>query len=145
MQNRVCVPVCLLRCYLPLWPLCTVVGCRVWNPQRDYPRCIRLNYHLLSHLGFCSPIWQQQQKWLHLYSPLLPSLNRTSGRLKKLPFVIPNKDCLIVWKSYIECWATGERAKVHSASPGHLFCYLVFPVWTWKQTVHGLGLRRREV
>lgn len=36
------------------------------------------------------------------FPPPFPSLNRTSGRLKKkLPFVTPHKDCLIVWKSYI--------------------------------------------
>lgn len=102
----------------------------VWWPGVDYETHRELiptgsgRVTLSSHLGFCSPLWNSRNDWTFIQS-LPASVNRTSGRLKKLPFVTWHKDALILSKPYIEYWANGARAKVHLKND--LFFIYLFP------------------
>lgn len=49
------------------------------------------------------------------FPSVLPGWDKWEVKKKKASFCYLHKDCLIVWKCYIERWAAGEkRAKVHS-------------------------------
>lgn len=106
--------VCLLKCYLPTWPLCTGDECGAWNPQSELILGGSDWITISSHIWAFVPCFGSSRSDCTSIHTLPPSLSRTSGRLKKLPFVNPHKDCLIVWKSYIECWVSEKRAQVHS-------------------------------
>lgn len=103
-----CVYVCVLSTPMPL---AYGGGCVDYETHRDLiptgSGCISLS----PHLGFCSLLWNSRNGWTFIQS-LHASVNRTSGRLKKLPFVTWYKDALILQKPYIEYRANGERAKV---------------------------------
>lgn len=116
-----CAPACVRYLYATLW-VCLSEGIMdphgpvlaVYELQRKKLIHNRstLNYHLLSHLGFCSP-FPNCQKWLSFFhyfpSPFHALFLK---KKKKLPFVKPHKDCLIVWKSKIVSRTRVNRAKV---------------------------------
>lgn len=70
-----------------------------------------LNYHLLSHLGFCS-LFSKLPEMIELLSPFPLPFSCSFFFFLKLPFVKLHKDCLIVWKSKIVSRTRVNRAKV---------------------------------
>lgn len=82
-----------------------------------------LNYHLLSHLGFCS-LFPNCQKWLSFFHCFPSPFHALflKKKKKKVPFVKPHKDCLIVWKSKIVSQTRVNRAKVQMGELALLGC-----------------------